>query len=246
MQLAEPPIAILNEASLFLDFDGTLVELASRPDGVEVGSELLDLLMTLRRKLGGRVAVVSGRSVDEVRAFLEPVQLAIGGSHGLERSLPGQEHHSPPRPRELDQVIDALRALEVDHPGVHLELKPAGVAVHYRLAPNAAIFCQQEAERAAMASGMALQHGKMVVELKPVGADKGTALRAFMAELPFARSRPIFIGDDLTDEHAFVAATEFGGAGVLVGPDRSTAARYRLDSVQAVRAWLSAACEAIS
>jgi len=243
MQLAEPPLALLDEASLFLDFDGTLVELASRPDGVEVGAELRDLLLALQTKLDGRVALLSGRPVEDVGDLLDPLQLPISGSHGLERSLPGRAHTPPPRPIGLDQIISALRGLEVDYPGVHIEEKPAGVAVHYRLAPRAAIVCQQEAERAATAIGMALQHGKMVVELKPVGADKGSALRAFMSERPFAGTRPIFIGDDLTDEHGFVAAREFGGTGVLVGSSRPTAACYRLEDVQAVRSWLGAACE---
>ena len=243
MQLAEPPLALINEASLFLDFDGTLVELASRPDGVEVGSELLDLLLALQTRLDGRVALLSGRPVDDVGGLLDPLKIPIGGSHGLERSLPGRAHIPPPRPIGLDQMVSALRALEVEFPGVQIEEKPAGVAVHYRLAPGAATACQQAAERAAMAIGMALQHGKMVVELLPVGADKGTALRCFMSEQPFAGTYPIFIGDDLTDEHGFVAAREFGGAGILVGSERPTAACYRLESVEAVRAWLGAACE---
>jgi trehalose 6-phosphate phosphatase len=143
----------------------------------------------------------------------------------------------------LDQITSALRALEIDYPGVQIEEKPAGVAVHYRLAPRAAIACQEAAERAAMAIGMALQHGKMVIELLPVGTDKGAALRCFMSEQPFAGTHPIFIGDDLTDEHGFVAAREFGGVGILVGLERATAACYRLENVEAVRAWLGAACE---
>lgn len=244
MDLVEPPLDLLCKASLFLDFDGTLVELASRPDGVEVGDELLDLLLAIQQTLEGRVALLSGRAVGNVGPLLNPVQLAMGGSHGLERVLPGGEPTLPPRPVGLDQVIAALRKLETDHPGVLIEEKPAGVAVHYRRAPAAAEVCVAEAERAATAVGMSVQHGKMVVELKPAGADKGTALRSFMSEKPFAGTRPIFIGDDLTDEHGFVAVREFGGAGVLVGPERATAASYRLEDVQAVRAWLSAACEA--
>lgn len=243
MQLAEPPIALFEKASLFLDFDGTLVELASTPSRVEVGAELLELLLALQTSLEGRVALLSGRPAADVSGLLDPVELAIGGSHGLERSLPGRADRPPMRPEGLDQAVEQLRALELDYPGVHIEEKPAGVAIHYRLAPGAAIVCQEQAERAAMAIGMALQLGKMVVELKPPGADKGSALRAFMLERPFSGTRPIFIGDDLTDEHGFVAAREFGGTGILVGTNRPTAACYRLDDVKAVRAWLRAACE---
>lgn len=245
MDLAEPPIDSLYEASLFLDFDGTLVELASRPDGVEVGEDLLNLLLELQQKLGGRIALLSGRAVDNVGRLLSPIQLAMGGSHGLERIVPGRESTIAQRPIGLDQVIEALRQLEIDHPGVLVEEKPASVAVHYRRAPGAADSCLAEAERAAAAIGMTIQQGKMVVELKPAGADKGTALRSFMSEKPFAGTRPIFIGDDLTDEHGFVAVRELGGAGVLVGPERATAASYRLEDVQAVRTWLSAACRAL-
>lgn len=246
MRLAEPPIIHWKEASLFLDFDGTLVELASRPDGVEVEPALLDLLHLLQNKLEGRVALLSGRPVEDVGDLLKPLQLPIGGSHGLECSFPDRAQTPLPRPAGLEQVIANLKAIAVDYPGVHIEEKPAGVAVHYRLAPQAAVVCQQEAERAAVAIGMALQNGKMVVELKPVGADKGTAIHAFMSERPFAGTRPIFIGDDLTDEHGFVAAQELGGVGILVGRQRATSACYRLKDVRAVRAWLRAACEEIS
>lgn len=242
MQLAEPPTALLDEASLFLDIDGTLVELASTPDGVVVETELLDLLATLQQKLCGRVALLSGRGIADIRQLLGTVQLPMGGSHGLERLLPNGDHSLPRPPPGLEGVAAALRRLESDHPGVLIEEKPAGIAVHYRLAPDAERACQEAAADAAAAIGMALQQGKMVVELKPPGADKGTALRWFMSERPFTGSRPIFIGDDLTDEHGFVAVREFGGAGVLVGPARATAACYRLDDVTAVRNWLAAAC----
>ena len=86
-----------------------------------------------------------------------------------------------------------------------------------------------------------LQRGKMVAELRPAGANKGDALKALMREPRFMGARPLFVGDDLTDEHAFGAAAELGGAGILVGPPRETAARYRLESVKAVADWLQAA-----
>lgn len=245
MQLIEPPASLLNGASLFLDFDGTLVELASEPGAVEVGEDLLALLVTLIDKLEGRVALLSGRAADDVSRLVRRLELPIGGSHGLERLSPRGMRSSPPRPAGLDEVVAALRALEVDFPGVQIEEKPAGVAVHYRRAPHAEAACHEAAEHCAMAIGMSLQHGKMVVELKLVGADKGSALRSFMAEAPFAGTRPVFIGDDLTDEHGFVAVREFNGEGVLVGPRRPTAAIYGLEDVTAVRSWLEAALEAL-
>lgn len=246
MRLAEPPTTLLIEASLFLDFDGTLVELTSRPDAVKAGADLLSLLVNLQKKLDGRIAVLSGRPVDDVSRLLSPMQLPIGGSHGLERMLPGGGCISPLRPVGMDQIVSGLRQLEVDYPGVYIEEKPAGVAIHYRLAPDAKSACQEGAAQAATEIGMVLQHGKEVVELKPACADKGSALQSFMVEPPFSGTRPIFVGDDLTDEHGFVAVRELGGEGVLVGPERPTAATYRLEDVRAVRGWLGAACELMS
>ena len=136
--------------------------------------------------------------------------------------------------------------LETHHPGVLVEEKPLGVALHYRGAPNAEMVCHAAAKQAALETGMTLQFGKMLVELKPASGDKGSALLRFMKQPPFAGTRPIFIGDDVTDEHGFEAARELDGAGVLVGPDRPTAAIYRLEDVSAVRAWLHSASEMLS
>lgn len=241
MRLDEPPIDLLNGASLFLDFDGTIVELAARPDAVEVGPELLELLLTLQNKLDGRVVLLSGRSVDDVSRLLDPVRMRIGGSHGIERTTSDGRRTRALRPAGLDQIVADLRRLESEHEGVLIEEKPAGVAIHYRLAQSAEEDCHAAAEKAASAIDLALQHGKMVVELKPADGDKGTAIRAFMGEPPFEGTRPVFIGDDLTDEHGFAAALELSGAGVLVGKERATAARYRLPDVSAVRSWLWAA-----
>ena len=245
MRLAEPPVTLLNGASLFLDFDGTLVALAQTPDSVEVDLELIDLLKRIQSKLEGRVAVLSGRALADVRDRLERVSLAIGGSHGLERAPAGGADKVAQRPPGLEAAIRELRQVETRHPGVIVEEKPLGVALHYRLAPDAETDCHDAAGRAAAAIGMALQFGKMVVELKPPDGDKGKALHHFMSESPFKDGRPLFVGDDLTDEHGFVAARELGGIGVLVGPERATAAQFRLADVGAVRRWLQAACESL-
>lgn len=241
MHLIEPPPTLLPGSSLFLDFDGTVVELTSEPDAVVVDQDLLNLLAGLQERLDGRIALLSGRSASDVRGRIHPVQLTIGGSHGLEQMSPADDYDPPRPPAGLDRVIHSLRQLEQNHPGVLIEEKPASVAIHYRLAPLAEAVCQQAAEQASAAIGMRLQQGKMVVELLPAGVDKGRALQRFMSGQPFAGTRPLFIGDDLTDEHGFVAAREFGGAGVLVGPDRPTAATYRLQDVSAVRQWLKMA-----
>ena len=234
-----PPIELLRGASLFLDFDGTLVDLAPTPDAVRVSSELADLLSRLQRCLDGRLAILTGRAAAEVGNLLGPVELAVGGHHGLE-SRGGQIVE---RPEMLDSVVSDLRQLEIEYPGVLVEDKPLGVALHYRQAPHAEDACRSAVQAAARRSGLEIQPGKMVFELKPQGANKGDALGAMMAEPPFAGSRPVFIGDDLTDEPAFEAAQDMGGAGILVGDRAPTSARFALASVDEALAWLGQACE---
>ncbi len=246
MRLNEPPTALLKGASLFLDFDGTLVELAPSPEAVKVENELRSLLTRLQSVLEGRLVLLSGRAVADVRGHLHPVTVAVGGSHGLELAAAEGEVVAAERPAGLTAAIEEFRKLATQYPGILVEEKPLSVALHYRGAPQAELVCHAAAERAAMECGMTLQFGKMLVELKPATGDKGSALRHFMMQPPFAGTTPVFLGDDLTDEHGFEAARELGGAGVLVGPKRATAATYRLADVAAVRAWLQAASEALA
>ena len=236
-----PPTELLRGASLFLDFDGTLVDIAPRPDAVRVSSALRQLIRDLGERLEGRVAILTGRSAVEVDRLLAPVTVAIGGHHGLETRNGGSSAMAE-RPAALDIVIPELRRLESEHPGVLLEDKPLGIALHFREAPGAEEACRVAVERAAEQSGLEVQPGKMVFELKPRGGNKGEALRRLVREAPFAGTRPVFLGDDLTDEPGFVAAQELGGAGVLIGDRSPTVAQYRLDSVDEALAWLKQAC----
>jgi trehalose 6-phosphate phosphatase len=236
---AFPPVALLSGASLFLDFDGTLVDIAPTPDSVRVSIELRRLLERLGERLGGRLAILTGRPSAEVGRLLDPVSLAIGGHHGLEVG-----HAAVERPAGLDTLVEELRRLEREHPGVLVEDKPLGVALHYRGAPDAEEACREAIERAAERSGLEVQPGKMVLELKPRGGNKGDALRRLMSEPPFAGTVPVFLGDDLTDEPAFDAAQQLGGAGILIGDRSETAANYRLESVADAVEWLERACEA--
>lgn len=244
--LPPPPADLLLNASLFLDFDGTLVEIAATPDAVEVSVSLRQLLRDLHQRLDGRVAIVSGRSVAEIAALLEPVTLTVAGSHGLEIAAAGEPPVVPERTEGVDAALAALNDFARDRPGVLVEDKPFGVGLHYRQAP------EQEADARALAATLAdrhdlhLQLGKMVAELRLPGGDKGSALKALMAEPGRAATRPVFMGDDVTDEAAFAAACELGGAGILIGPARDTRARYRLDDVPAARAWLRRGAEALA
>jgi trehalose 6-phosphate phosphatase len=231
----------LRGSSLFLDLDGTLVEIADRPDAVVIQPELRRLLQNATERLRGRVAIISGRPVDQIKTLLGDLRFPIGGSHGLELAWPDGRRNAPARPTAFDQALSEMAQLRRRHPGILIEDKPLGVALHYRNAPAAERECRELAERLADVSGLPVQFGKMVLELKAHEGGKGDALRAFMADPDMSRTRPVFLGDDLTDEHGFLAAADLGGAGVLVGERRETAASYQLAGVRDVLCWLDEA-----
>ena len=240
-RLQPPPPGLLDGAALFLDFDGTLVELAERPDAIRVSPGLGPLLDRLHRRLGGRLAIVSGRSLADLERHIPASGIAFSGSHGLELRLADGIALPLSVPVGLDDVRDRVDAFAAGSEGMLVEEKPAGIALHYRLAPEWEERALAFMDGLAAERGWSVQRGKMVVELRPDGATKGDALRAFMTEPKFTAARPVFVGDDLTDEHGFEAAAALGGAGILVGPARATAALYRLDSVAAVAQWLGTA-----
>lgn len=226
-----PPLAV------FLDFDGTLVELAPSPDAIDVPDELADEVESARRAFGGAVAVVSGRAISDLDRYL-PADLALAGGHGSERRrADGSTVALPPeRSEAASKIADRLGAFVGAHAGLILERKASAVALHYRLAPE----LHDEAVAALLGAldgttEFGIIEGKMVVEARPVEASKGAAVRAFMQEAPFSGRFPVFIGDDLTDEDGFAAAQELGGIGVKVG-DGETAARLRTPDVRSARA----------
>jgi trehalose 6-phosphate phosphatase len=237
-ELLSPPPTSLDGAALFLDFDGTLVELADTPDSIHVAPHLPLLLKRLAARLDGRLALISGRAIRDLERHLACDGIALSGSHGLELRTSDGSHVPLAQPRGLDEAREQARAFAAARPGLLLEDKPFSVALHYRRAPEREAEVQAFMERLAGTTGLQVQLGKMVAELRPPGADKGDALRALMLEPPFAGARPLFVGDDVTDEDAFQAATALGGGGVLVGPSRPTAARWRLGGVPQVAAWL--------
>ena len=236
-----PPTDLLEGAALFLDFDGTLVELAEAPDAIRVPPDLAPMLNRLRRRLNGRLAIISGRSLADLERHVPCAGIAFSGSHGLELRLTDGTRIPLSVPIGFDDVRRRVLRFAERAEGLLVEEKPAGIALHFRQAPAEAERAAAFMERLAKDRGLSVQHGSMVAELRPRGADKGDALRAFMTEPEFTGARPVFVGDDLTDEHAFEAAAALGGAGILVGAPRDTAARYRLESVAAVADWLGAA-----
>lgn len=236
--LPPPPRSVGNGISLFLDFDGTLVELAERPDAVGVTPELQDLVRRLNSRLDGRIAILSGRPTNYVRQLFGELRFAVAGCHGLEFAYPDGEVLKAPRPPGLDLALREMHMFARGASGVLVEEKPLGAALHFRQAPDLAALCGDLATELATRYGLVHQTGKMMAEVRAGGGDKGTALRELMSHPPFRGTSPIFLGDDDTDEPGFLAAAEMGGAGIIVGDGRSAAARYRLADVEAVLYWL--------
>ncbi len=222
--------------ALLLDFDGTLAELGPDPDAIVLAPGLAEALGRLAARLDGALAVLSGRDLRDL-ARRTPATIWRAGGHGLEVLPPGAP--LPPTPPPLpEDVLAPLRAA-AGTPGVRLELKGPVAALHWRAAPDAGPACVAAAEAAAgLAPGLVAQAGKMVVEVKPAGAHKGAALRRLAALPPFAGRRPIFFGDDTTDEDAIAAALALGGLALKVGPGPS-AAPLRAGDPAEVRAWLA-------
>lgn len=237
-RLPPPPHSLLDDAALFLDFDGTLVELADTPDAIRVSPGLAPMLERLRRRLEGRIAIVSGRSLEDLKRHVPLHDIAFSGSHGLELQLAHGTRLPLSIPIGLEDTRAAIARFAAETEGLIVEEKPVSIALHYRGVPDQAARVAAFMTALAKARGFTLQAGQMVIELRPDGANKGDAVKAFMTDPAFLGARPLFVGDDLTDEHAFAAVAALGGAGVLVGPERATAATYRLGSVAAVAAWL--------
>jgi len=231
-----PPLAGLaarHSIALFLDFDGTLVEIADTPDGIHVPEGIPAQLAALHRALDGRIAIVSGRAIADIQSWLGPLDMLMVGSHGAEigEAATGAATLS-------DASRTELAALTAAWPRLLVETKPHGIAVHYRQEPEAAPAVFTVMDDLATREGLAARRGKMVVELGPKSANKGAAVARLMAEPPFAGAQPIFIGDDRTDEDGFAAVAATGGHGILVGARRPTAADYRLADPEAVHRWL--------
>ena len=241
--LDPPPFPTLESASLFFDFDGTLVDLASTPDGVVVDAALGRRLARLSAATAGRVAIVTGRSIAQIDTLMgdHAAGIAIAGSHGAERRSAAGEHVRPERSAPLEAATAALHAF-AELNGLVFEHKSLGVTLHYRQCPDRESDAVAMAQQVASEHGLRANRGKMMVEVRLPG-DKGDAVRRLMAEPPFAGTTPWFFGDDVTDEDGFAAVADLGGAGVLIDPPRATAAAYRLDDVAALRAWIDAALE---
>lgn len=224
--------------ALFLDFDGTLVDLAASPGAIQVPPDLSTRLRALAGRLGGRLALVTGRSLVDLGGHCAVDGIACAGSHGDDRRDSAGRAIGDPAAALPGEAFDRLHEAAHDL-GLMLEAKPHGAALHFRAAPSRAEAAHELADAVADSFDLAVKHGKGVVELTGKGANKGGAVRAFMALPPFAGAIPVFVGDDLTDEDGIVACNEAGGFGVLVGDRTPTEARFRLPGVSAVYQWLN-------
>lgn len=226
---------------LFLDVDGTLIELTDSPLDTFADPDLKTLLGQVAERLGGALALVSGRGIAYLDALFAPLRLPAAGLHGVERrKASGEMHGASFVDTQLTAARAAVHALVQSHPGTLVEDKGRTLAVHFRMAPDreAAVREALIAIAKPLGSNYHIQEGSMVLEIKPRGFTKATAIKAFMAEPPFSGRTPVFIGDDLTDQDGFRLVEDRGGLSIAVG-DR-VQGQFRLENAAAVRGWLGA------
>lgn len=232
--------------ALFLDVDGTLVDIKPHPDEVRASPPLRRLLAAASQSLGDALALVSGRSIASLDRIFSPLCLPAAGLHGLERrDATGRVHYPVGYAERIALARRELLEFVQSSPGLLLEDKGAALALHYRNAPGLEAECRRRIGLAHAAAGeeFHVQHGKMVFELKPSGQDKGTAIEAFMREAPFRGRQPLFIGDDLTDEDGFRAVNALGGISIRVGPHDGSAAQLAAADVSEILDWLERCLE---
>ena len=239
--LALPPATLaVSEMAFFFDFDGTLAELASAPGLVVVEPRVGTLLAELSRLSGGALAIVSGREVADLDRMLGPLRLPTAGLHGAERRDSNGDMlrvgFGDERLLTMERVLEQVVS---DNPGMLLEIKGAALALHYRNAPTREAVARSAAEQLVerFADGYVLQPGKMVFEIKPKNVDKGRAIAAFLDEPPFAGRKPVFAGDDLTDEKGFAVVNARQGVSIKVGAGE-TIGQHRVGGVGDLLDWL--------
>jgi trehalose 6-phosphate phosphatase len=231
----------LRKYAILLDIDGTILDFAPSPQQVRVPADLRQTLPRLNALTGDALALVSGRPLADIDMIFSPLEIAAIGGHGAEwRAAPGAKVTMRAKPLDaaLKQKLAGVSALG---PGVLAEDKGYAVALHYRLAPEKAgtVRAAVEAICAELPPGLVdILPGKLVIEIKPAGINKANAVRELMKLAPFAKRKPIFIGDDVTDEPVFGVVAEFGGLGFSVGPV-AAAVDGRFAQPQSVRAWLA-------
>lgn len=243
------PPELGRETALFIDVDGTLLEIAPRPELVEIPAEIPGLLRRLADERGGALALISGRPIADLDRLFPSWRGAAAGLHGIERRRSdgswgetGGSEADRAAAAALDRLRPQLQVLAAGWPCVWLEDKGRTLALHYRAAPEAGAAIRAHAERLLCEAGdmLRLIPGKMVVEFQPRHHSKGNVIAAFMAEPPFHERVPVFLGDDTTDEAGFAEVNRRGGLSIRVGaPVGDSEAVYALPSVTAALDWLA-------
>lgn len=236
---APHPPRLARDAALFLDFDGTLAEFAPGPDGVKVDRQLPQLLRDVAEYVTGALAMVTGRPLADLDRLLGRLPLAGAGQHGAElRLAPG----AAPRlsgAEHLHVLASELRTRFAGDSRIEVEDRDQAVAVHFRQSPQRATQCLSVINQMVRRfDDLDVVRGNLVIEARPRGTDKGLAVRRFMDHAPFRGRRPVYVGDDASDEDGFRAAHVYGGYGVRVGSGHSRA-EYRCTGVAALHRWLS-------
>jgi trehalose 6-phosphate phosphatase len=234
-----PDLRNPDQLALFLDFDGTLVAIAKRPDDVRLDPETRDAIADLNDVLGGALAIVTGREIEVIDRFLAPLRLSIAGVHGLMRRDARGKTYTSPFDAGLPAAIErAVSPLLQKYPGLLVERKFGAVALHYRDHPELEQVSLDALENAVCnLRETEIKRGKMVVEVKAIGGNKGAAVADFLEEEPFAGRRAVFAGDDVTDEDAFVLVNARDGISIKVGPG-ATNATYRSPGTAEFLDWL--------
>lgn len=237
---APPPQIDPQTHALFLDIDGTLLEFSDHPEKVIVTEALIEILTTLSDTFSGALALASGRAIADIDGLFDPYMGPAAGLHGVEIRMSDGDIQSAADDDALAKTRDALDQQFGNTAGIMIEDKGACVAIHYRNAPEQKPLVQDVVERthATLGDDYKLLAGNMVFEIKPSSVDKGKAIGTLMADAPFKGRRPIFLGDDVTDEDGFAVVNELDGIAVCVGGRKPTVAPYRLSDVAAVHTWL--------
>jgi trehalose 6-phosphate phosphatase len=232
----------LDQCAVLLDIDGTLLDLAPTPREVWVPPGLATTLNRLLDRTAGALALVSGRSLNDIDLIFAPEQFPAVGGHGAEMRISGDSEavatYAAPMDKELKRRLAAIAKLS---PGILLEDKGYSLALHYRLAPHAekAIYAAVSLIRADLPNApIEVMPGKCVCEIKHSGFNKASGVRELMSHKPFKGRRPIFIGDDVTDESVFAIMPELGGVAFSVGR-RAQGVANHFDEPRDVREWLA-------
>jgi len=241
--LSSPREIDAGSTALFLDVDGTLLDIQDDPAAVRADPGLIELLVELERRLDGALSLISGRSVEEIDRVFAPARFPAAGAHGVELRIRDGDETRRAGIRMPDELFAQAEAFASAHEGLLVERKQAGLALHYRRAPGLEETCVEfiAGLMQKLGSEFRLIHGKMVLELAPRDHHKGEAIRALLQHAPFKGRRPIFVGDDVTDEDGFRIVNELGGVSIRVGVAKDTVARYMFETTGDVHQWLRAA-----